>query len=400
MTTRGASRQTPETEPERVAGLAGMAGGAEGVRVEDVRVHAFSVPTDGPDGVEEDGTLRWEATTAVVVEVLAGGRTGVGYTYGDVSTAGFVASKLAPLVTGGDALAPAALWHRMFAAVRNAGRPGLGAMAISAVDIALWDLKARLLGLPLFRLLPAVHDEVPVYGSGGFTNYPHDRLADQLTGWVEQGIPRVKIKTSRHPGQDAARLSAAREAIGPDTELFADANGALSRKEALYWARRMAGEWDVRWLEEPVSSDDTAGLRLLRDQGPGRLEIAAGEYGYVLGDFTALLQAGAVDCLQADVTRCGGVTGLLQVAGLAAAHRVDLSAHCAPAASAHAFCAVERLRHLEYFHDHVRVEERLFDGVLRPVGGALRPAHDRPGLGLKVRWADAEPYRVHGHRPG
>nr|WP_245979447.1 enolase C-terminal domain-like protein [Streptomyces diacarni] len=368
--------------------------------VEGVRVHAFSVPTDGPDGAEEDGTLRWEATTAIVVEVLAGGRIGVGYTYGDVSTAGFVASQLAPLVTGGDALAPAALWHRMFAAVRNAGRPGVGAMAISAVDIALWDLKARLIGLPLYRLLPAVHDQVPVYGSGGFTNCPHSRLADQLAGWVEQGIPRVKIKTSRHPGQDAARLSAAREAIGPDTELFADANGALSRKEALYWARRMAGEWDVRWLEEPVSSDDTAGLRLLRDQGPGRLEIAAGEYGFVLGDFAALLRAGAVDCLQADVTRCGGITGLLQVARLAAAHRVDLSAHCAPAASAHAFCAVERLRHLEYFHDHVRVEERLFDGVPRPVGGALRPAHDRPGLGLQVRWADAEPYRVHGHRPG
>ncbi|NSC24676.1 mandelate racemase [Streptomyces albus subsp. chlorinus] len=370
------------------------------VRVEDVCVHAFRVPTDGPDGAEEDGTLRWQATTMVLVQVHAGGETGVGYTYGDVSVAGFVESQLSGVVRGQDALAPAALWHRMGAAVRNAGRSGPGAMALSAVDIALWDLKARLLGLPLFRLLPAVHDEVPVYGSGGFTNYSRPRLTEQLAGWAEQGIPRVKLKIARRPGQDPARLTAAREAVGPHTELLTDANGALSRKEALYWARRLAEEWDVRWLEEPVSSEDTEGLRLLRDQGPGRLEIAAGEYGYVLGDFAALLEAGAVDCLQADVTRCGGITGLLQVAGLAAAHRVDLSAHCAPAVSAHAFCAVERLRHLEYFHDHVRAEHLVFDGVLRPVDGALRPARDRPGLGLRPRWADAEPYRVHGRRPG
>ncbi|MEW2454748.1 enolase C-terminal domain-like protein [Streptomyces albus] len=374
--------------------------GAGRAALDDLGIHAFRVPTDGPGGAEEDGTLRWEATTAVVVEAHARGHTGLGYTYGDVSIADFIGSALAPAVRGGDALAPAALWHRMFAAIRNAGRPGLGAMAVSAVDIALWDLKARLLGLPLHRLLPAAHQEVPVYGSGGFTNYPLGRLVDQLAGWAEQGIPRVKLKISRHPEQDPARLSAVREALGPRVELYTDANGALSRKEALYWARRLAEEWDVRWLEEPVSADDPAGLRLLRDQGPGRLEIAAGEYGYVLGDFAGLLEAQAVDCLQADVTRCGGITGLLQVAGLAAAHRVDLSAHCAPAVSAHAFCAVQRLRHLEYFHDHVRAEALLFDGVPRPEDGALRPAGDRTGLGLRVRWADAEQYRIRGSRPG
>jgi L-alanine-DL-glutamate epimerase-like enolase superfamily enzyme len=367
------------------------------VPVTGVRVHAFTVPTDGPDGVEEDGTLRWDSTTMVLVEADAGGRTGTGYTYGDVSLAPFVESALAPVVRGADALAPAAAWHAMLAAIRNAGRPGAGAMAVSAVDAALWDLKARLLGLPLYRALPAFHDEVPVYGSGGFTNYPLDRLARQLVDWVARGIPRVKLKIAREPGRDPERLAAVREAIGAGAELFADANGALTRKDALHWAHRLAGEWDVRWFEEPVPSDDPAGLRLLRDRGPGRLEIAAGEYGYDLGDFTGLLD-GAVDCLQADATRCGGVTGVLQVAGLAAAHRTDLSAHCAPALSAHAFCAVERLRHLEYFHDHVRVEDIVFDGTLSPAGGSLRPAPDRPGLGLEVKWADAEPYRVHGAR--
>ncbi|MGW5418791.1 enolase C-terminal domain-like protein [Streptomyces sp. NPDC003943] len=368
-------------------------------RVDAVDVHAFEVPTDGPDGREQDGTLEWGSTTMVLVRVHAGGSTGLGYTYGDVSVASFVASQLAPLLAGQGVLAPPTLWHRMGRHIRNAGRPGVGAMARSAVDVALWDLKARLLGLPLVHLLPACHDRVPVYGSGGFTNYPLGRLTEQLAGWVDQGIPRVKVKTSREPGRDPRRLTAAREAIGYGVELFTDANGALSRKEALYWARRFHEEWDVRWFEEPVSSADLEGLRLLRDRGPERLEVAAGEYAFTTQDFVNLVEPPAVDCLQADVTRCGGITGVLEVAGLAAARHLDLSAHCAPAISAHAFCAVGRLRHLEYFHDHARVEELLLDGTLSPAGGVLRPEPGRPGLGLEVKWADAERYRVYGARP-
>ncbi|MGW2486428.1 enolase C-terminal domain-like protein [Streptomyces sp. NPDC001606] len=348
--------------------------------------------------MEEDGTLEWGSTTLVLVRVHAGGRTGLGYTYGDVSVASFVESQLADVVKGQGAGSPPALWQVMGRQIRNAGRPGLGAMAVSAVDVALWDLKARLLELPLIRLLPAFHDRVPVYGSGGFTNYSLDRLTDQLSGWVEQGIPRVKIKTSRRPDRDPERLAAARTAIGDGPELFTDANGALGRKEALYWARRFHEEWDVRWLEEPVSSADLTGLRMLREHGPGRLEIAAGEYAYTTRDFTNLVQGPAVDCLQADVTRCGGVTGVLETAGLAAGHDLDLSAHCAPAVSAHAFCGVRRLRHLEYFHDHVRVERLLFDGALSPDDGALCPDTGRPGLGLEVKWPDAERYRVYGPR--
>jgi L-alanine-DL-glutamate epimerase-like enolase superfamily enzyme len=293
-------------------------------------------------------------------------------------------------------MAPPAAWRRMMVQLRNAGQPGIGAMAVSAVDIALWDLKAKLLGQPLTRVLPAFRDEVPVYGSGGFTNYPLSVLTAQFAGWAEQGIPRMKLKTSRHPEADPERLTAVRKEVGDGVELFTDANGALSRKAAMYWAHRFAGEWRVRWFEEPVSSQDPAGLRLLRDAGPPGLDIAAGEYGYLLPDFTALLDAGAVDCLQADVTRCGGITGLLQVGGLAEARQTELSGHCAPAVSAHAFCAVPHLRHLEYFHSHVRLEDIAFDGTLSPAGGALRPDQGSPGLGLAVKWADLEQYRVYG----
>lgn len=367
------------------------------VPVGDLNVHAFEIPTDGPDGTEQDGTLSWSSTTIVLVEAHGGGDTGLGYTYGDVSAAALIESKLKTAVTGTSALAPPAAWRAMFRELRNAGQPGVGAMAVSAVDIALWDLKAKLLGLPLCQAIPAFRNEVPVYGSGGFTNYPLARLASQAASWAAEGIGRMKIKTSRDPAKDPERLSAVRKEVGDGPELFTDANGALSRKGALYWAHRFREEWAVCWFEEPVSSLDTEGLRLVRDNGPGGLDVAAGEYGFLLPDFTALIHA--VDCLQADVTRCGGITGLLQVGGVAAAHQLDMSAHCAPAISAHAFCGVPHLRHLEYFHDHVRLEAMAFDGVLSPDGGALRPDPARPGLGLEVRWRDLEQYRVHGRSP-
>ncbi|MGC8492465.1 MAG: enolase C-terminal domain-like protein [Syntrophobacteraceae bacterium] len=365
------------------------------VTVEKLLVTACKIPTDGPEGKESDGTLEWNATTMILVEAHAGKTVGIGYTYGNIAAAMLVENKLKALVEGKDPLQVAPLWRTQMEALRNIGKPGVGSMAVSAVDIALWDLKAKLLGLPLYRALDSFHEGVPVYGSGGFCNYPLSRLAEQVSGWVEQGIPRIKIKTSRCPDKDPERLSVVRSAIGDVPVLMTDANGALSRKEALYWAWRFRDDWQVAWFEEPVSSEDLEGLRLLRDKGPPGLDIAAGEYGFVLRDFHELLRAGSVDCLQADVTRCGGITGLLQVSGLCSAHSIDLSAHCAPTISAHAFCAVERLRHLEYFHDHVRIEHMLFDGVPSPLGGVLTPDRSRPGLGIELKRPDIEKYVVY-----
>jgi L-alanine-DL-glutamate epimerase-like enolase superfamily enzyme len=299
-----------------------------------------------------------------------------------------VEELLADVVRGRDPLAPGEAWEAMATRLRNAGRPGIGFCALSAVDSALWDLKARLLGLPLVDLLGRARDEAPVYGSGGFTSYSLERIREQLGGWVAEGIPRVKMKVSREPERDPERLDTARQAIGDETELFVDSNGALSRKDALLWAERFAREWGVVWHEEPVSSADFEGLRLLRDRAP--LDVAAGEYAYVPADFRNLL--GCVDCLQADVTRCGGITGFLRAGALAAAFDLDLSAHCAPAASAAVCCAVPRFRHLEWFHDHVRLEPLLYDGVPAQVGGAVRPDRSQPGNGLELKRADAARY--------
>ncbi|HKV69206.1 MAG TPA: enolase C-terminal domain-like protein [Gaiellales bacterium] len=358
------------------------------VAVDGIAVASYTVPTDAP---ESDGTARWEATTMVLVEAHAGGATGLGYTYGNVASATVIESVLRDVVVGRDAMAVGAAWEAMGRACRNLGRPGVASMAIAAVDLALWDLKARLLELPLATLLDPVRGAVPVYGSGGFTSYDDRRLVEQLGGWAEHGIPRVKMKVGRNPGRDDERMRVAREAIGPDVELFVDANGALSRKEALRFAAG-AAEHGVTWFEEPVSSDDLGGLRLVRDHAPAGMDVAAGEYGYMLPYFEAMLAAGAVDCLQADVTRCEGITGFLRVGALCQARSLELSAHCGPAIHLHPCCAVPALRHLEYFHDHVRIEQRLFDGVAEPVDGALHPDLSRPGNGLELRRADAERY--------
>jgi L-alanine-DL-glutamate epimerase-like enolase superfamily enzyme len=344
------------------------------------------VPTDFP---ESDGTLQWNSTSLVLVQAHAGNKAGLGYTYADAASAILIRDTLAKTVVSQNALAPAASWNAMVAHTRNLGRPGMVSMAISGVDIALWDLKARLLNLSLLTLLGAVRESVPIYGSGGFTSYSEEQLQGQLSGWVEQGIRRVKMKIGSDAKADIGRVAAARNAIGPETELFVDANGAYSRKQALAQAEKFAAQ-NVVWFEEPVSSDDLAGLQLLRNRFPAGMEVAAGEYGYQSGYFRRMLAAGAVDVLQADATRCGGITGFLQAAALCEAHHMPLSAHTAPAVHAHLGCAATPVRHLEYFHDHVRIENMFFDGVRSPVNGRLSPDLSRPGMGIKLKRADVQ----------
>ena len=370
--------------------MIGIKSGKVEVPVVRLGASAYTIPTDFP---EADGTLAWSKTTLVVVEVGAGGQTGLGYSYANTATAHLIKNLLAEVVVGSDALAVNNTWAAMLRLIRNLGRPGIVSMAISAVDAALWDLKAKLLDLPLAALLGIVREGVPVYGSGGFTSYSLRQLQAQLGGWVEQGIPRVKMKIGTHPEDDFARVKAAREAIGPQTELFVDANGAYSRKQALAFAEKFAG-LGVSWFEEPVSSDDLEGLRLIRDRAPAGMDIAAGEYGYDLFYFRRMLEAGAVDVLQADASRCAGLTGFMEVAALCRARCLPLSGHCAPSLHAQVACALGPLRHLEYFHDHARIEQMLFDGALRPVNGQLYPDLSRPGLGLELKRVDAEQYSV------
>ncbi|MEN3300645.1 enolase C-terminal domain-like protein [Pseudonocardia sp.] len=360
--------------------------------VEAIDVSTYTVPTDAPEG---DGTLTWDSTTMVLVRAHSGGVVGTGWTYGPPACAPVVHDQLAGVVLGVSVLDVGVAFEAMVKAVRNAGRVGTVGYAISAVDVALWDLKARLLELPLHRLLGAARAEVPIYGSGGFTTYDPDQLDDQLHAWLLQRIPRVKIKIGESwgaaPCRDLARIAQARAVIGPEVELYVDANGGYGRKQAVR-IMDAAAEYDVRWLEEPVSSDDLTGLRAVRDSV--RPDVAAGEYGGDLTYFQRMCTAGAVDCLQADASRCGGITEWLRVAAVAAAHHLEVSGHCAPHLHAHVAAATPNFRHLEWFHDHVRIERMFFDGSLDPTGGALRLDPSAPGHGLTLLADVAGRYRA------
>jgi L-alanine-DL-glutamate epimerase-like enolase superfamily enzyme len=358
--------------------------------IERVAAQAFVVPTDAP---ESDGTFEWDSTTIVVCRVTAGGVTGTGYSYAARAAATFIGDALARTIAGRDALDTNGAYVAMRVACRNNGRGGIASAAVSAVDNALWDLKGRLLEVPVVTLLGAARDAVPVYGSGGFTSYGIDRLQHQLFGWVAEGITRVKMKIGRDARDDVQRVAAARRAIGPEAELFVDANGAYPRHVALGQAARFA-EQRVTWFEEPVSSDDLEGLALMVDRTPAGMAVAAGEYGYVVYDFRRLLEHRAVDVLQADATRCGGITGFVKAAALAEAWNTPLSAHTAPSIHVHVCSAIANVLHIEYFHDHTRIEQMFFDGAARADHGVLRPDRSRPGLGLDFKASDAEQYRV------
>lgn len=358
------------------------------VPIEGLRASAYTIPTETP---EADGTYEWDSTTIVIVEVTGGGKEGLGFTYADSAAGTLIHEKLKEVVVGRDAMSVQGAWLAMLRSIRNLGRPGICALAISAVDTALWDLKARLLDVPLVTLFGQVRDVLPIYGSGGFTNYSKKQLQNQLRGWAEQSIPAVKMKIGRDAKADRQRVAVARDAIGEHVELFVDANGGYSRKEAL--AQALAFErFRVTWFEEPVSSDDLEGLHFIRDRAPAGMEVAAGEYGYDLDYFRRMLDAGAVDVLQADATRCGGFTGFLQAATLCDAHHIPLSSHCAPALHVHVGCAAPAVRHAEYFYDHVRIERMLFDGVTETFDGTLRPDLTRPGMGLLLKRIDARKF--------
>lgn len=358
--------------------------------ITEVRPAAYKIPTDAP---EADGTFAWDATTLIVVHVTGGGETGLGYTYAGASVAPLIETLAGKVLKGQDAFDVPARRLAMQRAVRNLGRSGLAACAVSALDCALWDLKAKLLGVPLATLLGRCRNAVPIYGSGGFTTYSDDRLSEQLSGWVERdGCRFVKMKIGSDPEKDPGRALAAKRAIG-DRQLFVDANGAFSARQALRFVEASAAA-DIRWFEEPVTSDDPSGLRLMRERTPPGMDVAAGEYVFDLDDARILLEAHAVDVLQADVTRCGGVSAFLDVGALCEAQHIDLSGHCAPSLHRHVACAVPRLRHLEWFHDHVRIEHMLFDGAPAPYGGEIAPDLSRPGHGLEFKSKDAERFRI------
>ena len=354
------------------------------------KVRVYTVPTDAP---EADGTFAWTSTIMILVTLEAGGKNGLGYTYAAAATGYLVQSLVEKVVKDQDVFAHGAILQSMYRYVRNSGETGIDVMAISAIDNALWDLKARLLESALVNILGSVRPGIPVYGSGGFTSYNDEQLKQQLGGWGERGMGMVKMKIGTHPEDDPRRVGLARKTIGPEVQLFVDANGAYTVTQAIELAHVFSDQ-GVRWLEEPVSSDNLTGLRQIRERAPLGMDVAAGEYGYSAWYFKRMVEAEAVTILQADATRCGGISGFLHAASLCWAANLPLSSHCGPSMHLHVCCAAPRAIHMEYFHDHVRIEQMFFDGFCEPVEGIMSPDLSRPGMGLELKEKDAARYLV------
>lgn len=362
--------------------------GSDVVRAHDLKVGSYTIPTQSP---ESDGTLEWNSTTLVLVAIDGAGETGIGYTYASSAAANIINEILKPVVVGGNIMDIPLLHNEMIKAVRNQGS-GLTMMAISAVDIALWDLKSKLLDVPLSVLLGKVKEKMMVYGSGGFTSYNKSQLQLQAKDWVDRGISHVKIKVGREPLKDVERVTQVREAIGEHTKLFVDANGAYTVKQAIEKAWEFT-EFKVIWFEEPIAAYNHEGLRFIREQVPPMMNITGGEYGDSLSYFEQMLQNKTVDILQADVTRCGGITGFLKAGVLAEVFGLPFSSHCAPSLHIAPALALPSFFIAEYFFDHVRIESTLFDGFIQPINGFIQPDLSRPGLGIEFKYDDAERYR-------
>ncbi len=360
------------------------------VLINDLKVSVYTVPTDAP---EADGTIEWNSTTMVLVEIEGGNKKGIGYTYAHAAAAIVIENTLKELVVGKDVFQLPAITSSMIRATRNNGTCGIATMAVSAVDNALWDLKAKILDIPLASLLGMVKNEMLLYGSGGFTTYTDKQLSEQFVAWADKGIKYMKMKIGTHPEKDVARVKAARKAIGENIELYVDANGAYTVKQSFEMAKQF-DEYNVTWFEEPVTSDNLRGLSFIREHAPAAMNIAAGEYGYNLPYFEAMLQANAVDILQGDATRCCGISGFIKAGNLCEAYQLPYSSHCAPAMHLHAALSLPNFYIAEYFHDHERIEKMFFDGNPVVTNGILQPDMSKPGNGLTLKAADTEKYKM------
>jgi L-alanine-DL-glutamate epimerase-like enolase superfamily enzyme len=360
------------------------------IRISSGLVQAFTIPTESR---ESDGTASWDSTTIVTVELQAGSHTGIGYAYAHEAAAKVAEYLVQREVLSTDVFSIPETHLRMDRAVRNMGRPGLVSSAISAIDNCLWDLKARVLNLPLLHLLGPARLQVTAYGSGGFTSYSDEQLINQMSNWASEGFSCVKMKIGREPERDVHRIKEVQKALQGKAKLYVDANGAYHPKTALEKSREY-GDLGVVWFEEPVSSDDRAGLRFVREHCPAGICVAAGEYAYVPDDFRELIQAHSVDVLQADGTRCGGVSNFLMASDVCEMFHLPLSAHTAPSLHATLCCALSPAMNVEYFFDHYRIEQMIFEGAIPARNGMLTPDLTRPGLGLELKQADAAKFRV------
>lgn len=324
------------------------------------------------------------------------GLEGLGLSIPGRAVQAVVEQNLKHLLVGRDPFNIEWLWERMFWEIRTYGRKGIAFCAISAVDMALWDLKAKALGLPLYRLLGPYHERVPIYGSGGWTDFDERELVAEQTDYINRlGVRAVKMKVAKDFGkserEDIVRLDAVRKAIGDDVELLVDANNGYYAKQAIRMARHFE-ERRVGWFEEPVLADDIDGLAAI--SRATTIPIATGEHEYTKYGFKDLIARGGVDIVQPDVGRVGGVTEWMKVAHLAHAFNLPVAPHAFQLVHLHLAMCTPNLRLVEYLGVTEQGDQIWFTDFPQPKDGWWAPYPDRPGLGLELNPRVVEQYRV------
>lgn len=358
------------------------------MKITDVTTTVLSYPHVRPvqDSTIPDSSLAIGGRSQLFVHIHTDeGVEGLGVGQAAPGARQVIETTLRRVLIGQDPFNIEKLWNDMFWHVRGFGRKGVAFCGLSVVDTGLWDLKAKALRLPLYRLLGPYTDSVPIYGSGGWTNLSEDELVAEMVGYVEQGIGRVKMKVGKDFGrserEDLQRLAAVRKAVGDDVAIYVDANNGYYAKQAIYMAKEFE-QFQVGWFEEPVLADDVQGLAEIRQAI--NIPVATGEHEYTKYGFKDLIARGGADIVQPDVGRVGGVTEWIKVAHLAHAFNLPVAPHAVQLVHLHLACATPNLKVVEHLGTALEGDGIWYTDIPEPEDGMWAPFPDRPGLGLEL----------------
>tara|TARA_B100000949_G_scaffold15701_1_gene12208 strand:- start:643 stop:1749 length:1107 start_codon:yes stop_codon:yes gene_type:complete len=354
----------------------------EGKRIQDATI---PTPKEGSGG---RGQIFVHIKTDEDIE-------GLGMTYASPGVIDVIENSLKSELVGKDPLDIEQLWNDMYWKVRGYGRKGIAFCAISAIDIGLWDLKGKYVNLPLYKLLGAYTDSVPVYGSGGWTNFSEKELLEEMTRYVSDGIPRVKMKVGKDFGsserEDIERVAAVRKIVGDDVSIYIDANNGYYRKQAIYMAKEFE-QFQVGWFEEPLIPDDIDGMAEISKATS--IPIATGEHEYTKYGFRDLISRGGADIVQPDIGRVGGVTEWMKVAHLAHSFNLPVAPHALQLAHLHVACATPNLKVVEYMNVSLEGDKLWYVDFPKQKNGYWSPFHDKPGLGLELDHYSVVKYQI------
>lgn len=354
--------------------------------IKDVKVHLVSYRVKGGFS---DATRKGEVVGYCIVRViLDDGMEGFGITYHEVggeATKMMIEHDIAPKIIGRDPFETEVLWNEIMGYLRGVGRKGLMLCALSAVDIALWDLKGKIIGLPLYRMFGGTETKIPVYGSGGWTSYDDDELVAEMLKLKDQGYSMIKFKVGVEGGhntrRDLLRVRKVRDAVGSEMRLMLDANGCWDAATGAQFANQVK-EYDIMFLEEPVFADDLPGL--IKYKQSTDLPLATGEQEYTRYGARDLLINGAADIVQLEVTRAGGFTEMLKIGHLTQAFNVKFAPHAMENLHIHLVSAFNNALFLERLLIFEEIAANVYVDAPKPINGFMYIPENKPGLGLDL----------------